>query len=61
MSTPKPAGYFDLAAAGWLEDMGQAKSLLREVMAMLVGLKGYLKGGLRGRGEGAKEKDEEER
>jgi len=36
------AGYLDLVAATWGIDMGQAKGLLREVMAMLVGLKGFL-------------------
>ncbi|MBT3295367.1 MAG: four helix bundle protein [Verrucomicrobia bacterium] len=38
----KLAGYLDLVDAAWGTDMGQAKSLLREIMAMLEGLKGYL-------------------
>jgi four helix bundle protein len=38
----KLAAYLDLAAAAWVVDMGPAKSLLREAVAMLGGLRGYL-------------------
>lgn len=38
----KLAAYMDLAAATWALDMESSKSLLREIMAMLCGLKGYL-------------------
>lgn len=39
----KLAAYLDLAAATWVVDMSSTKPLLREVMAMLAGLKEYLK------------------
>jgi len=38
----KLAAYLDLVSGAWHIDVGPAKSLLREVMAMLAGLKGYL-------------------
>lgn len=41
----KLAAYLDLVAAAPRIDVGPAKSLLREVMAMLAGLKGYLEAG----------------
>jgi four helix bundle protein len=41
----KLTAYLDLVAAARQIDVGPAKSLLREVMAMLAGLKGYLEGG----------------
>lgn len=43
-SASKLVGYLDLAAAAWEENMDQAKSLLREVMAMLVALGRHLEG-----------------
>ncbi|MBT3295968.1 MAG: four helix bundle protein [Verrucomicrobia bacterium] len=38
----KLSSYLDLVAANWGLDVGQTKSQLREIMAMLEGLKGYL-------------------
>jgi four helix bundle protein len=38
----KLAAYLDLAAVAWGEDVSETKSNLREVMAILDGLKGYL-------------------
>lgn len=39
----KLAAYLDLAAAAWEVDLDPSKAQLREVMAMLAGLKEYLK------------------
>jgi four helix bundle protein len=44
----KLAAYLDLAATTWEIDSEPAKSLLREVLAMLAGLKGYLEAGREG-------------
>jgi four helix bundle protein len=38
----KLAAYLDLMVAAWDMDMGRAKALLRETLAMLGGLRGYL-------------------
>jgi four helix bundle protein len=38
------AACLDLAATAGLENVGQARPLLREVMGMLAGMRGYLKG-----------------
>lgn len=40
----KLAAYLDLAEAASLMDAGVAKGQLREIMAMLAGLRGYLDG-----------------
>ena len=44
----KLAAYLDLAAIARAADVASAKSFLREVMAMLVGLRGYLGTGIQG-------------
>jgi len=38
----KLAAYLDLVVAAWGMELGQAKALLRETLAMLEGLRGYL-------------------
>jgi four helix bundle protein len=57
----KLSAYLDLAATAWAEDMSLAKCHLREVMAMLEGLKGYLDGAAPGGEEETKKVDEGKR